>query len=244
MFHFKLPLSTMHSSSRSWEHRQIPENMIRENMLSQNFGFNITASTPLVKDPFCRNAIAHHCSIKCFLNPFYSCQAHDVEILCQHTPEYLCAIRCLGFPNHKLKLKIGTRIMLMRILDQAEGLYNGTRLILTKMEDHVFEENIMLGKNIGNITYLTRMTMSPYESPWPFKLSRNQFPIIVSYTMTTNKSQGQSLDIVSLYLSRPIFSHGQLYVIMSRVKIKEGLKILVKYENEISGSTTTNIVFK
>ena len=45
--------------------------------------------------------------------------------------------------------------------------------------------------------------------------------------MTINKSQGQSLQRVGLYLDRPVFSHGQLYVTISRVTSKDGLKILI-----------------
>jgi ATP-dependent DNA helicase PIF1 len=45
--------------------------------------------------------------------------------------------------------------------------------------------------------------------------------------MTINKSQGQTLGHVGLYLTRPIFTHGQLYVAVSRVKTRIGLKILI-----------------
>jgi ATP-dependent DNA helicase PIF1 len=90
------------------------------------------------------------------------------------------------------------------------------------------------------------MEMSPSETPWPFKLIRRQFSIIVSFAMTIHKSQGQSLDNVGLYLPRSVFSHGQLYVAMSRVKLKKkkGLKILI-HENQVGQeNTTTNVVFK
>jgi ATP-dependent DNA helicase PIF1 len=88
------------------------------------------------------------------------------------------------------------------------------------------------------------MPMSPSQSPWPFKLLRKQFPIMLSFTMTINKSQGQSLDYLGLYLPRDVFSHGQLYVALSRVKSKEGLKILIHDQSKTPINHTTNVVFK
>lgn len=53
------------------------------------------------------------------------------------TPEFLSSLRTSGLPNHIITLKVGTPIMLMRNIDQYEGLCNGTRLIVIKMENHV-----------------------------------------------------------------------------------------------------------
>ncbi|XP_019434159.1 PREDICTED: ATP-dependent DNA helicase PIF1-like, partial [Lupinus angustifolius] len=115
--------------------------------------------------------------------------ANDNETFNILTPEFLNSLSTSGLPNHMIKLKVGTPIMLLRNLDQSEGLCNGTRLVVTKMANHVLEAKIMSGKNIGNITYIPRLSMSPSQSPWPFMLIRRQFPIIVSYAMTINKSQ-------------------------------------------------------
>jgi len=62
--------------------------------------------------------------------------------------------------------------------------------------------------------------------------------------MTINKSQGKSLSHVGLFLPRPVFSHGQLYVAVSRVKRKFGLRILICDETKAIISVTKNIVYK
>ncbi|KAF1868176.1 hypothetical protein Lal_00018694 [Lupinus albus] len=165
----------------------------------------------------------------------------DIEVVNILTLEFLNKLSTSGIHNHKIKLKIGTPIMLLRNLDKSEGLCNGTRMIVTQMANHVLETKIMLGKNVGNIIYILRMSMSPSQIQWSFKLIRRQFPIIVSYAMTINKSQGQSLESVRLYLPKPIFTHGQLYVAISRVKIKKRLKILIHDKDCNPLKSTTNL---
>jgi len=78
----------------------------------------------------------------------------------------------------------------------------------------------------------------------PFKFQRRQFPISLCFAMTINKSQGQTLSRVGLYLPQPVFTHGQLYVVISRVKTKRGLKILILDEDGKVTNTTKNVVYK
>ncbi|KAF1890244.1 hypothetical protein Lal_00025577 [Lupinus albus] len=73
---------------------------------------------------------------------------------------------------------------------------------------------------------------------------RRQFTLTVSYVMTINKSQEQSLASVGLYLPRLVFGHGQLYVAFSRVQSMEGLKILKDDKEGKTMNTTINVVFK
>lgn len=158
--------------------------------------------------------------------------------------EFLSCLKTSDLSNHLLKLKIGTTIMLIRNLDQSEVLCNDTRLTVTKLVNHVIEANIISGTSIENTIYISRMSLSLSQSPWSFKLIRIQFSIIMSFAMTMNKSQGLSLDYVGFYLSKNVFSHGQFYITISRVKSKAGLKILIQDKNNNSLTQTTNIFFK
>ncbi|KAG2596891.1 hypothetical protein PVAP13_5KG209907 [Panicum virgatum] len=157
---------------------------------------------------------------------------NDANIL--YPVEYLNTLNANNYPPHKLRLKVGVPIMLLRNLNQSLGLCNGTRLIA----------EIITGTHTGEKTYIPRINLTTKAPHWPFTLNRRQFPIKVCYSMTINKSQGQTLSNVGVYLKKQVFTHGQLYVALSRVTSKKGLKILIENEDGSCGSKTQNIVYK
>ncbi|KAL1290057.1 hypothetical protein AAHE18_20G101800 [Arachis hypogaea] len=153
-------------------------------------------------------------------------------------------IRCSGLPNHSLKLKIGVPIILLRNVDPAGGLCNGTRLVVRDLGINVIGADIISGSNVGDKVFITRMNLIPSDTVIPFKFQRRQFPVSLSFAMTINKSQGQTLSTVSLFLCRPVFCHSQLYVALSRVRNRNGLKILLCDEGLVDPTKTENVVFK
>lgn len=143
-----------------------------------------------------------------------------------------------------LELKVGAPVMLVRNIDQSFGLCNGTRLRVTNLGKTVIEAITLNGSHPNMKVLIHRMDMNPSQTKWPFRMQRRQFPVILSYAMTINKSQGQSLACVGLHLARPVFSHGQLYVALSRVRSVDGLKIYIHGNGSGNETCTTNVVYK
>ncbi|KAK2436045.1 ATP-dependent DNA helicase PIF1 [Trifolium repens] len=69
------------------------------------------------------------------------------------TSEFLNDIQCSGIPNHRLTLKVVVPVMLLRNIDQANGLCNGTRLQITKCGKHVITTSVISGKHSGDVVY-------------------------------------------------------------------------------------------
>nr|XP_028954994.1 uncharacterized protein LOC114823729 [Malus domestica] len=158
--------------------------------------------------------------------------------------EFLNQLDLPGLPHHKLSLKVGAPVMLIRNLNQSQGLCNGTRLVVTQLNDKVVQAKIMTGRNIGERVYIPRIITESSQHKYPFTVRIRQYPLKICYAMTINKSQGQSLKMVGLFLSQTVFSHGQLYVTLSRVTSKKGLKIVIAHNSDMPYGYTKNIVYK
>ncbi|KAI3709788.1 hypothetical protein L2E82_39554 [Cichorium intybus] len=161
--------------------------------------------------------------------------------------EFLNTLNVSGLPPHYLRLKIGCPIILLRNIDPSNGLCNGTRLICKGFQLNVIDAEIAVGIHAGKRVFLPRIPLCPSaDDMFPFKLKRKQFPIRLSFAMTINKAQGQTIPNVGVFLPESVFSHGQLYVALSRGISRDNTKVLVKpiKDFETPGVYTSNVVYR
>jgi ATP-dependent exoDNAse (exonuclease V) alpha subunit len=141
--------------------------------------------------------------------------------------EFLNTLTPNGLPPHVLKLKIGCPVILLRNIDPANGLCNGTRLIIRGFQKNTIDTEIVLRQHARKQVFLPRVPLSPSDDEiFPFQFKQKQFPIRLSFAMTVNKTQGQTIPNVMVYLPEPVFSHGQLYVALSRATARSNIRIL------------------
>lgn len=163
----------------------------------------------------------------------------DPSDISNYPPEFLHAETPSGMPPHKLALKIGVIVMLLRNLNPKKGLCNGTRLIVKSHHNNFIMAEIVSECNRGETVIIPRIDLAPSDINLPFIIKRRQLPIIPAYAMTINKSQGQTFAYVGINLTDTVFAHGQLYVALSRCKNRENLKVRI-VNNDLQGNLLKN----
>ncbi|XP_024156327.1 ATP-dependent DNA helicase PIF1-like [Rosa chinensis] len=188
--------------------------------------------------------------IKQFPGPeriLYSFDSVEDDTRNMYQQEFLNSISPSGMPPHQLTIKKSAPIMLLRNIDPTMGLCNGTRLTCRGSYNNLIDAEILTGQFAGTRVFLPRISLKSAESSGlPFEMTRKQFPVKLSFALTINKSQGQRIPNVGIYLPDHVFSHGQLYITLSRGISEATTKVLVKkgsFEGE-EGVFTTNVVYK
>ena len=162
--------------------------------------------------------------------------------LLNYPVEYLNEIDCGSLPLAKLTLKIGCPVMILKNLDAANGVCNGSRGILTRHSNRVLEVRLLTGEHAGQTVFIPRVANQASEENVSFRFTRRQFPIKVCFIMIINKSQGQSVKFVGLDLRTPVLTHGQFYVAVSRVTSVSNIKAIWNEKNREAKSK--NVVYK
>lgn len=156
--------------------------------------------------------------------------------------EFLRSVNAQSLPPGELPIKIGCPLILLRNLSPSHGLCNGTRMVVTRMSSRVLEVRIIGGDHGGELAFIPRIALIPSNSTeFTFKFRRLQFPVRLAFALSINKSQGQSVRFVGLDLRYPAFSHGQLYVALSRATSPRRIRYILP-EDAVE-NYTTNVVY-
>ena len=118
-----------------------------------------------------------------------------------------------------ISLKVGAQIMLRCNFDVSAGLVNGSRGVVLSIETDSIFVRFINGKKLN----ISRHTWSISDKGGV--ANRSQIPFILAWSLTIHKSQGATLDYAICDLGPSIFSPGQAYVALSRVKNLKGLFI-------------------
>ena len=169
--------------------------------------------------------------------------------------EILNAETGAGLPPHDLKLKVGMPLMLLRNLDPAKGMCNGSKFILKRVVSRDLLECEMRDQRGGvSLVWVPRIKLTPKDDLHPYQWTRTQFPVRPAFAMTVSKSQGQTIrGRVGLYLPEPVFAHGQLYVAVSRTTDENNLRLCIPTGEHLApgiepsapgtGKVVVNVVF-
>ena len=164
--------------------------------------------------------------------------------------ELLNTLEPQGLPVHKLKLRPGAVLRLMRNLNPKDGLCNGTRMTFIKVVDkkllHCTIKDKTHQKGERDV-FIPRIQLPPKNiEQFGFEWTRRQFPVRAAFAQTVNASQGQTMKKVGVWLvDHSCFTHGQLYVVASRVGHPEDLHFaIMKPAVGEEAYLTKNIVYR
>ncbi|CAN0903850.1 hypothetical protein LINGRAHAP2_LOCUS22760 [Linum grandiflorum] len=107
----------------------------------------------------------------------------------EYPTEFLNGLSYNGMPEHQIRFKQYSIVMLLRNLNPAAGICNGTRILITHLDTNVIRGLIVGGSFEGTIAIISRIVLDKKDSKWPFTLKRRQYPLRLCYGMTINKSQ-------------------------------------------------------
>ena len=85
----------------------------------------------------------------------------DPEDQIHYPNELLNSLNLSDLPPHNLRLKADCPVMLLRNLDSANGLCNGTRLIVRSWRTYVLEAEIATGPKTGTRVLILWVTLTP-----------------------------------------------------------------------------------
>jgi ATP-dependent DNA helicase PIF1 len=155
-----------------------------------------------------------------------------LDYIAKHTPN--------GCPPWTLRVKEGGVYRLMRNLSIERGLVKNVRVLVRVVGQRIVTVSKVLADAVDEENILIPRIVLECGMPGSTHVVlRRQFPLAAAYATTFNSCQGLTLDKVAVDLTRPVFSHGQLYTALSRARNRRDCAVLLPDGQ----STTRNVVY-
>ncbi|KAJ1688579.1 hypothetical protein LUZ63_019969 [Rhynchospora breviuscula] len=90
------------------------------------------------------------------------------DLQTMYPTDILNSITTGSLPCHKLSLKVGVPVKLLRNMDQSKGLCNGTRLVITRLGVRIMHARIITGSGSGTTVQIPRIVFLHEDERLPF----------------------------------------------------------------------------
>ena len=99
--------------------------------------------------------------------------------------------------------------MLITNLNFSEDLVNGQKVVVRGVSPNSRVIRVELLNSDGYIVLIPRIYFHAQVGRYGITFNRVQFPLRIAYSLTINKSQGQTLSRIGLDMRSDCFAHGQ-----------------------------------
>jgi hypothetical protein len=159
-----------------------------------------------------------------------------------HSQDFLSLLTHSGVPPHELHLKVGAICTIMRNMSIEKGLVKNSRVVIHSLHSRFVEvRTLQVDGNLSTEIFSLpriRFNFHPPNSSWT--VDRLQFPLRLAYAATFHSCLGLTLDRAAFDLRSEVFSHGQLYTAISRIRTRRDGLVVVASEDQ---ADTKNVVY-
>jgi hypothetical protein len=158
--------------------------------------------------------------------------------------DYVRYRRPNGMPDYNLTMKVGGVYRLLRNFSIDLGLVKNARVVVVGLGSKLITVRLLRGTQTPEVDpsdiLLPRITFKERLSSG-HTLCRRQFPLAPAYASTFHSCQGLTLDCVGVDLTQDIFTHGQLYTALSRIRRRSDAIVRLSTSERL---TTINVTYK
>jgi hypothetical protein len=157
-----------------------------------------------------------------------------LEYVARHTPP--------GLPPFSLTVKTNGVFRLMRNYSVDHQLVKNARVVVTDAGHHIITVRLLgtgapVSLDAGQEFILPRISFS-HQLSSGHTLLRHQFPLAPAYCTTFHSCQGLTYNCIGIDLTLPVFTHGQLYTALSRVRQRRDAKVCVREGEAVTRNVT------